>query len=635
MRARPRRLLLGALLATLALGPRPDALAASHERILDFESRILVHGSGAVTIAETIRVVAAGRQIKRGIYRDFPTTYRDRAGNTVRVGFEVVSVERDGSPEPYFVEALSNGKRVYVGRKKIFLKPGTYSYRLTYRTDRQIGFFDDYDELYWNVTGSSWSFPIERARAVVELPPGAEVLQRAAYTGPQGATGSDVTMGRAGGGSISFATTRTLDPGEGLTVAVAWPKGFVHEPSLSQQAGFLLRGNASLLAALVGLGLLTIYYLLTWLRVGRDPPSGTIIPLFAPPRGFTPAAVRFVMRMGYDHKVFAAAVVIMAVKGYLTISEDGDGDFTLKKTGEPEAKLSAGEKKLAKELFRSDREVELKTANHARVGGALKALKTSLRGDFEKLHFARNRRYLVPGVILSLLALGAIVASAGDEETALFMTVWLGGWTAGCYFLITRVLMSWRGGSRAAAVGATLFAAPFIAGEVAGLGLFAQATSPAAGAVFLVILLVNVLFYHLLKAPTVAGRRVMDQIEGFKLYLTVAEGERLAAFDPPEKTPELFEKYLPYALALDVENEWSEQFAETLAAAGRDTGGYRPGWYRGGSWSGRGPSGLASQLGGSLSGAISSSSTAPGSSSGSGGGGSSGGGGGGGGGGGW
>ncbi len=155
-------------------------------------------------------------------------------------------------------------------------------------------------------------------------------------------------------------------------------------------------------------------------------------------------------------------------------------------------------------------------------------------------------------------------------------------------------------------------------------------------AVLLVIVLVNALFYHLLKAPTVMGRRVMDQIEGFKLFLSVAERERLEMLNPPDKTPELFEKYLPYALALDVENQWSEQFAETLAAAaGAGEGrGYTPGWYRGGSWSGRGPGGLASQLGGSLSGAISSSSVAPGSSSGSGGG-FSGGGGGGGGGGGW
>ena len=126
----------------------------------------------------------------------------------------------------------------------------------------------------------------------------------------------------------------------------------------------------------------------------------------------------------------------------------------------------------------------------------------------------------------------------------------------------------------------------------------------------------------------------MDKIEGFKLYLSVAEKERLNILNPPHKTPELFEKYLPYALALDVEHEWSEQFTNVLAAAASD-GGYRPSWYRGSSWRSTDMTGFATSLGASLPGAISSSSTAPGSSSGSSGGGSSGGGGGGGGGGGW
>jgi uncharacterized membrane protein len=127
----------------------------------------------------------------------------------------------------------------------------------------------------------------------------------------------------------------------------------------------------------------------------------------------------------------------------------------------------------------------------------------------------------------------------------------------------------------------------------------------------------------------------MDRIAGFKQYLSVAARDRMQVLNPPDRTPELFEKYLPFALALDVEHEWSENFAEVLAAAGTEPGNYHPRWYAGSSWHRGGASGLASSLGGSFSGAISSSSTAPGSSSGGGGGGSSGGGGGGGGGGGW
>jgi uncharacterized membrane protein len=127
----------------------------------------------------------------------------------------------------------------------------------------------------------------------------------------------------------------------------------------------------------------------------------------------------------------------------------------------------------------------------------------------------------------------------------------------------------------------------------------------------------------------------MDQVEGFKMYLSVAEQDRLNMLNPPEKTPQLFEKYLPYALALNVENEWSEQFAEVLAKAQVDGQPYSPSWYQGSSWNRLGTSGFSDSLGGAFAAAIASSAVAPGSSSGSGGGGSSGGGGGGGGGSGW
>jgi uncharacterized membrane protein YgcG len=149
------------------------------------------------------------------------------------------------------------------------------------------------------------------------------------------------------------------------------------------------------------------------------------------------------------------------------------------------------------------------------------------------------------------------------------------------------------------------------------------------------LVLTNLLFYHLLKAPTLAGRRVMDKIEGFKMYLGIAEKDRLNSMYGPERTPELFEQYLPYALALDVEQAWAEKFASVLHAAGKEGAQYHPAWYSGAAWGALGASGFVSRLGGAVSEAISSASHAPGSSSGSGGGGSSGGGGGGGGGGGW
>ena len=178
---------------SVGLGFDGHAVAAEEERILDFKSHVQVLRDGSVTITEEIKVVAAGDKIKRGIFRDFPTQYQDRYGNTIRVGFNVVSVLRDGISDSYHIEERSNGKRVYIGRKDFFLQPGTYTYTITYKTDHQLGYFKDFDELYWNVTGNGWDFVIEGAEALVELPPGTEVLKTAAYTGYSGEKGHDFT----------------------------------------------------------------------------------------------------------------------------------------------------------------------------------------------------------------------------------------------------------------------------------------------------------------------------------------------------------------------------------------------------------------------------------------------------------
>jgi hypothetical protein len=114
-----------------------------------------------MTVTESITVYASGNEIKRGIYRDFPTRYKGRHGNTIRVGFKLLEVLRNDQPEAYHLKTKSNGIRVYIGSKNRMLQPGEYTYTLTYHTDRQLGFFKQFDELYWNVTGNEWSFPIE------------------------------------------------------------------------------------------------------------------------------------------------------------------------------------------------------------------------------------------------------------------------------------------------------------------------------------------------------------------------------------------------------------------------------------------------------------------------------------------
>jgi hypothetical protein len=140
-------------------------------------------------VRETIDIFAEQREIQRGILRDFPTIYTDRNGTRLTVGFEVIEVRRNGNPEPLRSNRSSNGKRIRIGDKDVFLGVGLQRYQITYRTTRQLGFFGDYDELYWNVTGNGWTFPIEQARTIISLPDGARIRQHAAYTGYQGDDG--------------------------------------------------------------------------------------------------------------------------------------------------------------------------------------------------------------------------------------------------------------------------------------------------------------------------------------------------------------------------------------------------------------------------------------------------------------
>ncbi len=626
-------LCLGFLMATPYLGV---GRCLAEERILSFDSQIQIHKDATVGIQEVITVRAEGAQIKRGIFRWLPTRYKDKLGNAVNVEYEIVSVMRDGNPEPYQVDTDSDHIIVYFGSKSVSLQPGEYTYTFSYKTSRQIGYFDGYDELYWNVTGNDWTFVINKATCVVRLPEGAPMLQMHGYTGNVGESGQYYDSGVNQKGQVWFATTQPLRPRQGLTVAVAWPKGVVHEPDAGEKARYLLSDNLHLVVAVCGMLIVFIYFFIAWMYVGRDPQRWTIVPLFAPPKGFSPAAVRFVVKMGFDNKAFAATIISLAAKGIISISEEKKV-FTLTRLSRAKKNLSSGERKVAEELFSRNDSIELKQKNHFEIGRAQKGLKKALALEHETAMFKTNAVYLIPGIVLSLLTLVAIALSLRGEakEMALFMTLWLSGWTVGCIFLLRGVVAAWRGPSKLKALGPTMFALPFMIGEVVGLVLYTIATSPLTMLCLLALMVLLVLFHHLLKAPTFAGRRVMDEIEGFKLFLSVSEKERLEMLNPPERTPELFERFLPYALALDVENSWSEQFSDVLSKAGVDGQPYHPMWYHGRSWDRYGASGFAGAIGSGFSSALGSSSTAPGSSSGSGGGGFSGGGGGGGGGGGW
>ncbi len=563
--------------ALAVLGLLLAAGAAADERILEFHSDIRVHADGGIDVTETIVVRAEGNRIRRGIYRDQLTEYQDLYGNRYEAVIEPLSVLRNDAREDFHSVSIDRGIRTYFGHRNRFIDAGVHTYRYRYRASRMLGFFEGHDELYWTVTGFDWAFPIDRTSATVSFAfdvPSRE-LTHEAYTGPYGARGDDYASRVRADGSVTFETTSTLAPVNGLTLVVGWPKGYVAEPTAAQRVVWLLDDNKNLIVALAGLLLMLIYYALAWKSEGRDPEEGVIMTRYEPPEGYSPASLRYVRQMYYDNKTMTAAIVNLAVKGNLRIDNyDGEHSLTRLDPG-PDAKpLATGEKELIEALFNHGPGIALKNENHKILGAAKTAHRHSLRDDYKHTYFRTNTYLNLPAVVIGVGA-SLVALNIGFGPT------------------------------------------PFVIAAIIAMAVVVAG------------------FAWLLRRPTMRGRRLLDEMLGFKDYLEVAEKEELNLRNPPEKTPQLFEAYLPFALALGVDQEWSEKFAAVLAAVrGPDGRGYQPTWY-GGSFNPHALSSSTQALSGGLNSAVSSSVVAPGSSSGGGGGGFSGGGGGGGGGGGW
>lgn len=630
---------IAALLFAAALFALP-ALGQRAEHIRDFRAEIAVLADGSVEVTEEIEVLALGHAIKRGVYRDLKLQSYDPLG-LFSPDFTLIEATRDGAEETHRVTSTSGGVRIYLGHPDRLLEPGVYRYRLRYRMADQVARHGTFDEIYWDVNGTGWGFATLQVAAEVVLPEGAPVLQYAAYTGYGGEQGQDFRVAQRADGRLVFATTRPLAAGENLTVAVGFPTGVVTGERGGQWQRWLFEQDPTEVAAVL-LAVLVGYYGIVWLLVGRDPRAGTIVPVYRPT--MPPAAMRFIRRMGFDADCVAAALLSMAVKGHVTLEEDAQNRLTLRRAVPPEAapELSPGEAALYSALLGARGSILLDRSNQATLARAREALNRHFERVFNRHFFRRNRVWFALGAVLTVL--GWLVVSMTQPLLlfAFVQALWLGVLGFIMFTIGSQALRIWRslraGGSQLERVGLVvlvLFGAAFTWGFGASFVAVSIEMGWEVTAGVVVLGGINLLFLHLLKAPTALGRGALDEIEGTRRYLTVAEADRLRFHNPPERTPEHFEALLPYAVALGVETDWTRQFADLLDRAAAAQGeGYRPGWYHGSRFSGARLSDLGHTLGASYATAATPKSSG-GSGGGSGGGGSSGGGGGGGGGGGW
>ena len=591
---------------------------AADERIERFHVEVDVLADGSLEVTETIAVRAEGNEIRRGIVREFPTRYRDRYGNRVVVGFEMLDAQRNGAPEPFWTEDVANGVDIFLGDDSFLEVPQTHTYTLRYRTSRQVGFFDGFDELYWNVTGSGWIFPIDHASARVRLPRPVPVAEMSVegYTGPQGATGAEYRAEVVAPGEARFETTQPLDAREGLTIVLGFPKGVVAEPTSADRAAWLLADNAGVLVALVGLLALLAGYLWQWQRKGRDPAPGVIFPRYEAPSGHSPGGLRMLRRMGWDDRCFTADLVDAAVHGALVIHRDTPDAASVLAQMPADVRKTVASGGVAQRLFemalRSKKELWRLERSGGRDAPGLHEVQQRMLGSL----FASSPVLLLHNSVPATVAAMQAARSAhrrvltGNYKPAYFTG---NGWVVAGGVLWTLLAM--------------------------GLALVVSAGHgvPLIGLMAAIAVGLDILFAFLMKQPTAAGRRLLDEIEGLRLYLGVAERDELQRMaGPGAGEPELdaprYEALLPYAMALGVEDAWTGKFTRAASAAAvAEAAQHASRWYRGdlarvgnlGEMSQSLSSGFATQ--------ISASSSPPGSSSGGGGGGSSGGGGGGGG----
>ncbi|MGN8152395.1 DUF2207 domain-containing protein [Agrobacterium sp. 22094] len=620
--------------------------ASAEEFISSYHSIVDVAKDGTLTVTEAITARAEGDRIKRGIFRDFPLYALDKGGNRTKVGFKILSVERDGAPEDWHTENIDGGIRIFTGNADRLLPTGEHIFQITYTTDRQIRYFDSYDELTWNVTGNGWQFPMREISATISLPEGVRPSDTAVFTGKLGATGKDARI-LTEGNDVFFASTRPFYPGEGMTVAVKLPKGVLDAPSASQQREWWLRDRLALIIAGLGLLIVLAYYYRAWVAVGRDPAAGVIVPRWHPPEGLSPALVNYVDGRGFADggwTALSATALDLAVKGFVTIEDLKNGLIIRRTEKKIENSLPVGQRTLLSSIGAPGNSLTIDKANGETVQKVGLDFRSSIEKEHRGKYYRSNSGYIVGGLVLSF---GVIVAALifgsfdeGDIGTIISLSM------AAVFFAVSATIYGKqrrRGRGVLSRLGGIVFMAisgflifSLIAGVVGRIFFdhVHDANTLAVVALALIVLL-NVLFVLVMGAPTPLGRQLMDAIEGLRLYLTVAEKDRMNMQGAPQMSPQHFETLLPYAVALGVEKPWSKAFETWLAAASAGAAAYAPTWYNGNYNS------FGDRIGGfssSMASTIASTIPAPPSSSSSsfsGGGGSSGSGGGGGGGGGW
>jgi uncharacterized membrane protein len=511
----------GLALAILSLAAIP---AFAHTlTIQKFHTEVTITPDGTVDVVETFQAHFEGTW--NGLYRTIPIEYTTAQGLNYSLFVDVVNVEDESGNSLRYETSHADG---YL-KLKIYETDATDVTRtivVHYRTSDALKFFPDHDELYWNVTGNDWDMPIENVSASIVLPAGVTGLHALAFTGSYGSKSQDAKV-EINTSRVDIEMTRTLEFHEGLTVVIGWDKGFVHEPTAGEKFVQFLRSNWPLVIPFVA------FFLMFWIwwTHGRDPRRNPIAVKYEPPDDLTPGEVGTLVDGSAAMRDITATLVDMGVRGYITIEQkenkhmmglyaDKTYTFHLKKPFSEWKGLKSHELSLLAALF---------------TNGAIDEVSLA---DLQN-HFYKDLPAIKDGLLDSMLEHGYYLHRPDNVR---------GGWMAGG--IIVGVLLAIVGNGIAAGLG--MAPLPFI---ISGI---------ATGLVMLV-------FGYFMPARTDKGERALEGALGFEDFLQHVESDRITRI---EKTPEMFEKFLPFAMALGVEKKWVGAFGDICKQP--------PSWYQGG-----------------------------------------------------
>jgi uncharacterized membrane protein YgcG len=493
-------------------------------RIEKFSSEILVAPNGSIDVTEVITVRFIGGPW-HGLYRSIPVEYVTPQQLNYSLFLSVKNIaDSDGNKLKFEASRERHYRKL-----KIFVPNAdnsTHTISIEYTVSDALRFFEDHDELYWNITGDEWDVPIQTADARIILPEGTTNIRANVFTGSFRSTAHDADVEVVGNG----VEVRTRDPlryHEGLTVAVAFDKGFVHEPTAFDKLSLFLRSNWPL-----GLPFITfaIMFYLWWTR-GRDPRLRPIAAQYEPPDQLTPGEAGTLVDNSADMRDITSSIVDLAVRGYMVIEEhqkdrmlglvhDKDYNFVLKKERSEWGTLKPHEQVLLNGFFTMGTVGESVSMSNLenRFYKNLPDIKSRI---FESLVTHGYYRRRPDSVRASYIGIGVVIG----------------------------LLSIWGGTGIASSMG--MAPLPFIIAGVLSAVIICG-------------------FGWFMPAHTEQGARALEGVLGFEDFLNHVESDR---FNRTIKTPQMFEKFLPFAMALGVEKNWSKAFQGIMTQP--------PDWYRG------------------------------------------------------